>query len=94
MRAARRSGAPTRRLLFAGRGVTIIYMTAETVIEEIKRLPPREQLLVLQFAGELTRQRRLSGAELTALGEELAAAREPAEVARLNAALLQGFYGA
>jgi hypothetical protein len=68
-------------------------MTAENVINEIKRLPREEQSRVLEFTFELARQRQFSGKELTALAQQMVDSDDPAEVAKLKAALTRGFYG-
>jgi isocitrate/isopropylmalate dehydrogenase len=68
-------------------------MTAEKVIEEIKRLPREEQSRVLEFTFELARQRQLSGKELTAQAKRMVESDDPAEVEKLKAELTRGFYG-
>ncbi len=68
-------------------------MTASKVIEEIKKLPPSEQVQVIQFALQLARTRQLTPPELGVLAEQLAEAEDPAEVIRFKAALTSGFYG-
>ena len=57
-------------------------MTASEIIEEIKRLGPKEQLGVIRFAYHLDAERKLSGAELSSLA------------ARIREAIVLGFYGA
>ena len=42
-------------------------MTAQQIIEEIKRLDPKEQLGVIRFAYQLDAERKLSGHELSQL---------------------------
>ena len=68
-------------------------MSAAQVIDEIKHLPPAEQAEVVRFAFELARTRQLTGEELGALAEQLAASSDPAEIARLRSAMTRGFYG-
>ncbi len=68
-------------------------MTAASVIEEIKHLPPGEQSRVIQFAIELARTRRLAGNELSALAQRMVESDDPAEVEKLKSVLTQGFYG-
>jgi hypothetical protein len=68
-------------------------MTAENVIDEIKRLPRDEQSRVLEFTFELARQRQFSGKELTALAQRMVDSDDPAEAAKLKAELTRGFYG-
>ena len=68
-------------------------MTAAKVIEEIKHLPPSEQVEVIQFAVELARSRQLTAKELGELADRLAQADDPAEIIRLKSAMTRGFYG-
>ena len=68
-------------------------MTAAKVIEEIKHLPPAEQVEVIQFAAELARNRQLTGKELGELANRLAESNDPAEIIRLKSAMTRGFYG-
>ena len=68
-------------------------MTSAAIIEEIKRLPPDEQVEVIQFTAELARKRQLTAAELGELAERLAASDDPAEIIRLKSAMTRGFYG-
>jgi hypothetical protein len=46
-------------------------MTASQIIEEIKRLDPKEQLGVIRFAYQLDAERNLSGKELSGLAERM-----------------------
>jgi hypothetical protein len=64
-------------------------MTANEIIEEIKRLDPKEQLGVIRFAYQLDAERRLTGKELSGLAERLVKATDPAEEA-----MIRGFYSA
>ena len=68
-------------------------MTATSVIEEIKQLPPDEQSDVIRFAIELARKRQLTGKELGVLAQRMVESNDPAEVERLKSALTRGFYG-
>jgi hypothetical protein len=68
-------------------------MTARAVIEEIKYLPPSEQLQVIQFAVELARSRKLAGNELLTLAQRMADSNDPAEIEKLKSALARGFFG-
>ncbi len=68
-------------------------MTATQIIREIETLPPEEQAKIVQFAYRLDAARKLSGGELSALAERMAAASDPAEAALLRATIMQGFYG-
>ena len=42
-------------------------MTAAQIIEEIKRLDPKEQLGIIRFAYQLDAERHLTGSELSSL---------------------------
>jgi len=53
-------------------------MTASKIIEEIKRLDPKEQLDIIRFAYHLDAERRLTGTELSSLAERLVSATDPA----------------
>jgi hypothetical protein len=68
-------------------------MSAATVIDEIKRLPPADQAEVIKFAVSLARERQLSPEELGELADRLANATDPLEIARLRSAMTRGFYG-
>jgi hypothetical protein len=68
-------------------------MNSAAIIEEIKRLPPDEQVEVIRFTSELARKRQLTAAELGELGERLATSDDPAEIIRLKSAMVRGFYG-
>src|SRR5437867_2596703 len=71
----------------------LFVMSAAKVIEEIKQLPPSEQVEVIQFAVELARTRQLSPQELGQLAERLAESNDPAEIIRIKSAMTRGFYG-
>jgi hypothetical protein len=66
-------------------------VTAVEIVDEIKRLPSAEQAKVARMVGEL--RRPLTGAELTALGEKLAAETDPERKRILREELVAGFYG-
>ena len=68
-------------------------MTAGQIIEEIKRLDPKEQVGVIRFAYQLDAERRLSGKELSALAERMVNTTDPAEQARVREEIVRGFYG-
>jgi hypothetical protein len=59
-------------------------MTASKIIEEIKRLDPKEQLDVICFAYRLDAERRLTGKELSSVAECMVNAADPAEEARIR----------
>jgi hypothetical protein len=46
-------------------------VTASQIIEEIKRLDPKEQLGVIRFAYQLDAERQLTGKELSSLAERM-----------------------
>ena len=68
-------------------------MTATEIIEEIKRLDPKEQLGVIRFAYQLDAERRLTGKELSSLAERMINATGPAEQAVVREEIVRGFYG-
>ena len=68
-------------------------MTATQIIDEIKLLPPKEQVGVIQFAYRLDAERQLTGRELSALAKRMVASRDPAEAAQVREAMVRGFYG-
>lgn len=68
-------------------------MTASEIIEEIKRLDPKEQLGVIRFAYQLDAERRLTGKELSSLAEQMVKTSDPAEQAMVREAIARGFYG-
>ena len=74
-------------------GVSFRRMSAAQIIEEIKRLPAEERLEIVQFARAYETVPRLTPEELGELGERLANATDPAEIAELEKALINGFYG-
>ena len=68
-------------------------MTAIQIIEEIKRLDPKEQLGVIRFAYQLDAERKLTGKELSDLAERMVNTTDPAEQARVREEIIRGFYG-
>ena len=68
-------------------------VTASQIIEEIKRLDPKEQVGVIRFAYQLDAERRLTGKELSALAERMLNTTDPAEQARVREEIVRGFYG-
>jgi len=70
-----------------------ICVTAEQIIEQIKRLDKDEQRLVIHFAYKLDAERKLTGAELSKLAERMANTSDEVEAARIRETISQGFYG-
>jgi hypothetical protein len=68
-------------------------MSATQVIEAIKQLPLEERLDVLRFVREYETVPKLTPQELGQLGERLAHATDPEEIATLEKAIMNGFYG-
>ena len=68
-------------------------MSASEIIGEIRRLPPREQAEVIQFAYRLDAERMLTGKELAALAGRMIEATDPVEKLRIREELTRGFYG-
>ena len=69
-------------------------MTAQQIIEEIKRLDPKEQLSVIRFSYQLDAERQLSGKELSKLAARMTETDDVAEAARIRETIVHGFYGA
>ena len=69
-------------------------MTASQIIEEIKRLDPKEQLGVIRFAYQLDAERHLTGSELSNLAERMVKATDAVEAATIRETIVRGFYGA
>ena len=69
-------------------------MTAEQIIEEIRRLDPKEQLGIIRFAYQLDAERKLTGNELSSLAGRMVQASDAAEAAIIREAIIRGFYGA
>ena len=65
-------------------------MTASEIIEEIKRLGPKEQLGVIRFAYHLDAERKLSGAELSSLAARMTETDDAVEAARIREAVVRG----
>ena len=68
-------------------------MTASEIIREIDCLPPAELAEVVRYTRRLDTSRQLSGKELGVLAQQMVDATDPAEVERLQAEILKGFYG-
>jgi len=68
-------------------------VTASQIIEEIKRLDPKEQLGVIRFAYQLDAERQLTGKELSSLAERMVKTTDPAEQAIVREEIVRGFYG-
>ena len=68
-------------------------MTASQIIEEIKRLDPKEQLGVIRFAYQLDAERHLTGNELSSLAERMVNTTDATEAARIRETIVRGFYG-
>jgi hypothetical protein len=68
-------------------------MTAIEIIEEIKRLPREEQTRVIEFARQAGETRSLSPEQLRQLAKRMVEAQDPAEADRLQAEIVNGFYG-
>lgn len=68
-------------------------MTASQIIEEIKRLDPKEQLGVIRFAYQLDAERQLTGKELSSLAERMVQTTDPTEQAKVRGEIVRGFYG-
>lgn len=68
-------------------------MSAAQIIEAIKKLPPEERFEVVRFAREYETVPKLSSEQLGELSKRLANATDPVEIAQLEKALVNGFYG-
>ena len=68
-------------------------MTAAQIIEEIKRLDPKEQLEIIRFAYQLDAERHLTGSELSSLAERMVNTTDAVEAARVRESIVPGFYG-
>ncbi len=68
-------------------------MTAAQIIEEIKRLDPKEQLGIIRFAYQLDAVRHLTGGELSSWAERMVITTDAAEAARVRESIVRGFYG-
>ncbi len=69
-------------------------MTAQQIIDEIKRLDPKEQLGVIRFAYQLDAERQLSGQELSNLAARMTETDDPVEAAAIRETIVRGFCGA
>ena len=69
-------------------------MTAQQIIEEIKRLDPKEQLGVIRFAYQVDAERQLSGQKLSKLAARMTETDDAVEAATIREAIVRGFYGA
>jgi hypothetical protein len=72
---------------------TVKSMTAQQIIEEIKRLDPKEQLGVIRFAYQLDAERQLSGPELSKLATRMTETDDAVEAVRIRETIVRGFYG-
>ena len=68
-------------------------MTAAQIIEEIKRLDPKDQAGVIRFAYQLDAERKLTGKELSSLATRMTETDDPAEAAIIRESIVRGFYG-
>lgn len=68
-------------------------MTADQIIEEIKRLDPKDQLGVIRFAYQLDAERKLTGKELSGLAARMTETDDPDEAAIIRESIVRGFYG-
>ena len=68
-------------------------MTAAQIIEEIKRLDPKEQLGIIRFAYQLDAERHLTGSELSSLAERMVNTTDAVEAARVRESIVRGFHG-
>lgn len=81
------------RLTAARFSSIVAFVTATDIIREMGALPPADLAIVMRHAKELEEVRQLSPEELGVLLDQYVEATDPTEVARLNQALTQGFYG-
>ena len=68
-------------------------MSAAQVIDAFKELPVEERLDVLRFVREYETVPRLTPEQLGELCERLVMETDPTEVAELEKAIMNGFYG-
>jgi hypothetical protein len=68
-------------------------VTAAQIIEEIKRLDPKEQLGIIRFAYQFCAERHLTGSELSSLAERIVNTTDAVEAARVRESIVRGFYG-
>jgi hypothetical protein len=69
-------------------------VTAQQIIEEIKRLDPKEQLCVIRFEYQLDAERQLSSQELSNLAARMTETDDAVEAATIRETIVRGFYGA
>jgi len=67
-------------------------VTVSQIIDEIKSLPPEEQLKVIHFAYRIDAERQLSGEELSSLAERMANSTDAGEAALLREAIFRLVY--
>jgi hypothetical protein len=68
-------------------------VTAEQIIEEIKRLDPKDPLGGIRFAYQLDAERKLTGKEMSSLAARMTETDDPAEAAIIRESIVRGFYG-
>ena len=68
-------------------------MTGIEVIEEIKRLPRKEQAKVLAFARQLAENQPLTPEELGELANQMVETQDSVEADSLQEKIVRGFYG-
>jgi hypothetical protein len=68
-------------------------VTADQIIDEIKRLDPKQQLGVIRFAFQLDAERKLTGKELSNLAARMTDTDDPAQAAMIRESIVRGFYG-
>ena len=68
-------------------------MTAEQILDEIKRLPAKDQASVIRAIYRFDAERKLSGSELSELAERMAKTTDEVEAARIREDIVNGFYG-
>ena len=68
-------------------------VTAEQIIEQIKKLDTNEERIVIYFAYQLDAERKLTGPEHSRLAEQLVSATNETEAARIRESITSGFYG-
>lgn len=67
-------------------------MTANEVIEEIRRMPKEEQAKVLEFARQCA-ARSLTPEDLGEMAKRMAMTKDSQEADRLEEEIVRGFYG-
>ena len=73
--------------------IQLNFVTAQQIIEEIKRLDPQEQLGVIRFAYKLDAERQLSGGELSKLAARMTETDDAVEAVAIRESIVRGFYG-